>query len=557
MFKYKIFIVLNLFILFIIFCLLFAYNQTQIIYMHDLFWPYKFFDGILNGNFSPRIIPNLINYLYSVLLPNCLNMHPLDFRTNIVVCSISSLCLTFSIVLFAKGFFINSDDNKPILNHFECILLLPLIFLYVYAPFFKELPNISDCYIFNSIFMGIDDLSVFFEHCGGFIFYVLFLTILFNIILHNKKYTPKQEIGLIILGIALGLWSEFINLPLFISLVYICFLDLIIKSIKKDKEKYNLIIFKNSSSKKMIIAFIIGMLIFYFGTGEFTTTHFGTISEYNIFTKLGENLANINNFNQNFIDFFFKPTEVYLLIITACIFIAIFIITEINQSHQIKEKNFFQLFLTLTPIISFLLTSYLTVFVQNYREGFAPYIFQTEYYRLLYYIFLGYNIILVLGYVYNFSEKHFKKCLIIIFICIGIHIGNINFISTYPQLIQIRNNNKRAIYNLEKLICIYSNLDEKIIISKDNFSNPIINEMYLGNGGTGTTHAIDFLTKRYGFDYKGVIIVDTIEKEQQELQKRLNSFGGGILPIKNRYNLFGQIQFSNLKKITNKQEKKS
>ena len=541
--KYKFFLLINSFILVIIFSLLFIYSQTQIVYMHDLFWPYSYFNGIFSLNFSPRIIPNAVNYIYNVYFPNLFNMHLIDFRTNIIVCTIFNLYLTLSIMFFAKGFYIYKNDNKNILKNWESAFLLPLIFLYVFAPFFRPIYNISNIFLYNNILMGTDDLSVFFEHCGGFILYILFTIILFNIILFNKKYTFKQEIMLILLSFILGLWSEFVNVALFIGLILIIFVNLIIKSIKKEDEKHNIVLFENPAFKKMTIAFFIGLIIFYFGLGKFTTSHFGTLSDYNIFAKLGENLANIDNFNKYYINVFFEQPAIYWIIILACLFIIV-------KSCDIKKNpsTLINLFYILTPIISFLLTSYLTVFLQNYREGALPFLFQMEYYSLLLYMFLGYNIILLLGYVYYLSKKP-VKAFIIILLCMGIFIGGINFINIYPQILKVRNDNKLAIYNLEKLICVYSNFNEKIILSKDNFSNPMIKDIYLGNGGTESIHAIEFLKNRYGINYRGAILVDTIEEEQKELQKRLKQLKTDT-DIKNKYNIFGQIQFSDLKKYT-------
>ena len=534
----------NLFTIIFIFLLCFLYNNSQYIHGHDFFWPYYIDLKTMNSPADPRIIPMIIDNLYNDFFPKLLNMHLVDFRTNFIVCSLPSILYMIICALFSMGFYIFSKKTNYI-GRKENILIMLLSFLILSSPMIIKLSDYSsepiNIYLLNKVFCGSIDSSVYLEHCAGYLFYIPFFIVLFKIIMQDKNFNKFEFFLFPFIALILGLWSEFINLPIFFSILLIILILILSTNLR-----YKL---KNPSLILLFTSFIAGFFFFYY-FGHFNLNTIGSIGSYDIIGRLHENINNISVFNKSFAEYmFYKPKYLWILI-SISIFIIFVVPIKFFDSISVDNKyNKFQIILlSLSPIAGFLFANYMSIFIQNYREGNDPYIFQMPYFHIMEFHILYFVLLILLGIIY-FSSNIKVKSVINAYIIFSILFMSVYFLPMYFEIIKYKYNYRNEMYRLEKAFITYSIFGESPVISSKIFENNDFRidnrdiNKYIQNFSMGINV---YLKNHYKHNYNGIVTAEDETYVNNELQKRLK-----YIDIKDKYDIFRQVKFGTLKKLDN------
>ncbi len=518
----KVFLIINILLFFFCFVIFFMYNQSLYMLSHDRFFIYSI--DIPNNFYPSSRLPSLIfNYLYYKILPDIFSMNPEDFRANIFVCSFISFLYMFLIITFSKGFYL-SDNKKNYLLRKENIIILPLAFLTISAPLHL-----------NELFCGIRQMTVFCEYSGGYIVFFSFFYVIFSVLLYKNKISKKLMILYCINALLLGMWSEFINIPAFISLVLIMFFY--------RKELINKYIFC------LVLSFFAGLYIFYVSVGNYSLSSFGTLSDYSIIDNLIENLSNISIFTKEFISKLFIQKYLYW-----CAFLFSLISLKL---YLLKHKNINGnkiLYCGIFLISGFLLTAYSTILAGSAREYF---LFDLFFFPLIQIHIMIYVILMYLGYL-CFNSK-ISKIVISVILFIIIIVFSLFFIPGYLTAVHSNYDDKKTLHTFDKFLIVYSLFGESAILPENfvnskNLSNYISSIKQNDRVPPKIGHYYNMLeyidTKLYRYIYKhnikGFTVSDTLWAEEN-FKKRLIYIEEIIeKPIKEKYNLFKTISYKDI-----------
>ena len=429
--KKNIVILLNICIFFILFYILFLFQQYFYLVYHDYLIPY-----IINGIFPDwgRIPASFLYRFTKEVLPNFLNIHPQDAVSSIeaVIKSISFLTIC-TVVL--SGFYITSKEKFKISN-IENIFILPAIFFIMGIPVLFLGSH-------NMYFGKMQESVVYFEYFFALLFYFSFFILFLYISLTDNKINLLLKIIILLNSFLLGFWNELFNVATLFSTIVLIILMLIF-----NKEKL-----KNKNFLYLISPLIIGIICFYIFSGYSTGTKLVGYSYNwgNLFVNIKINLF-------DFVVYFVK----YMVISKLFFYLIIF-----SLSFLLWKRKNFNVSIILISSFSILLGYFLmNLLLIIYREvptiTYSGFLFQRELYQILYINILEFVIFLLLGAVYFI---YYERRKIIIFILIII---NIILISIYIQnniQVQIENKNaKELAYKIEKNILIYSILGETAIL---------------------------------------------------------------------------------------------
>lgn len=527
--------------------LIFLFNQTLYFFGHDFIVPVRVtIDKIFS--FPYRYIPFLLTNLYNINFPTMFDMHPVAFRMNYFVSLILSCSFFWVILLMTKSFFIFSDNQKKDITKWESIILVPFSFLFFVF---------GDCIIsgFSSsgdvipywqyVFMNLCDTTVYFEHGFGLLCFFLYMYALYNIVFHNKEYNKKEIIFYSFAAVLLGLWSEFVNMPAFFATILAIILIFVFSRHS----------FKNISLRILISSFLVS-LFFYYVAGNFSSNHFGSIENYDLFGKMGENLLNFRPFLEEYFKTFFIWPK-YHWFIFIFLMILILFAALIKKDFKSLKKHIFIILFSALPIIGLLIMCSGAIFLANYREYMPPYFFQNNYLIMMINPILIFVLFVLFGYFYyNFKHKILNYLILFVLLISTVYISY-SYIPIYKKIIADRAEKLEYVYNLEKTFVVYSLFGEMAIISDSIYSYP---EMYINIfnlpyeeypakkfpylfSETIHNYRLYFLNYFY-HDFYGVKIVPE-EKYKKELDKRL-SF---LKDVKDKKNIFSLPDFSTIKNI--------
>ena len=518
----KIITFFNIFVILVLFCIFYIYNQSLFIFGHDRF--HSYFADISSFSFPSARFPALIiNAFYQKILPNLFGMHPQDFKDNYIVCSVTSIYFIAIVIAFTQGFFVSYKKQECFLFKKENIILLPCCFLILALQRFD-------------LFCNFKDSAVFLEYHGYYIFYFLFFIILFQIILNNKPVSKVQIIFYSLMSFLLGIWSEFINIPVFLALLIIIFINRVIY--RSDTEFQNIL--KNKNSLCIILSFLIGFIFFYgHNGGSYGINSFGTIGEYNIISHFQENVLQIIPFTKEFIKVMF--IDYYIIWV---VFISSFICLMLYLLKNPDKYGEKLLLLGLSMIAGFYITGYGTIIFLSSRDR---YLFNMYGFPLIGYHIVVFVSLIILGYLYKNLKTRFLAFAIIVFLFLTVYLMSEALIPVYKETIESNTEVKIDIHNTEKTLIIYSIFGEAAIFPQEYnnknslfpITNPYKNKIY---SKIDDFRDIAMLNKIYKHNIIGYqIYPEFIAKEN--LQKRIMYLG----EIKPEYNIFKQIQYKDIK----------
>lgn len=512
----KITALLNILVIFALFCVFFVYNQSLFIYGHDRFHAY--FSDISSFAFpSVRYPALIINAFYHKILPALFGMHPQDFMDNYIVCSVVTICILAIVTVFAQGFFVSYAKQEKFLFKKENIILLPCCF-FIFAQQRYDL------------FCNFKDSAVFLEYHGAYIFFFLFFGLIFQIILSDRQISKLQIILYSFMGFLLGIWSEFINIPAFLSLLIIIVINRVL---------YYQNILKNKNLLYMVLSFFLGFAIFYCHSGSFGINSFGTLGDYNVFHHLQENVAQIIPFTKAFIKAMLL--EYYGIWVAFLFCFICLMIYLIKNPDKYGEKL---VLLCISLLAGFYIAGYGTIIFLSSRD---IYLFNLYGFPLIGYHITVFVTLIILGYLYNKIKNRFFAFALIISLLIPVYFIAKFFIPFYTEKLEYNTKTKVDIHNTEKTFIIYSIFGEAAIFPEGYSHNecllpirlPYNNKIY---GKIDDFQDIAMLKKIYKHPIIGYqIYPEAIANEN--MQKRI-IYLGEITP---EYNKFGQIQYKDIK----------
>lgn len=525
-------LLINILLFIICLCIFFVYSECLPVMIHDCMHPYRT-DTILS---YPRVPPYALCRLYYVILPSIFGMHPSDFKINPFVCSAAGIFYMLTAIFFSRAFYTASQKYVSIKEYFmrkESIILFPLCFLLLSASVYR-----MDDFIF--LFLNIKDFSVFSEYCAGYIFYFLFFSGLFFTILNNKKLNFTAAAGLGAAGFILACWSEFLNMPALISILVL--MPFIIFCFFKRKTGLLLLL--------PIAAFFAGIFLFYIFSGNYSLANAGTLGGYDIKNALFEHIAHWKEFNADFIECVFVQNQIlwYWFIISA-------VLLKITAKIKNAGRNYADIiiYLSLSLITGYILTGYGTVFL--------PLNLRTEpLYRLCVFPLIGYHIIIyaslfITGALWHISGNRIKKLIIGFFL----FIIAVSAVKSFPVLkkdILLHYKSRINNYNIEKTILVYKVLNESAVI--DLNKTPFNADMprtadennHLFVPDSRFISELVYFCNLYKRSLPGFVFEDE-QYARKQLEKRLFIIENldNENKVKDKYNIFKQIQYTPLIKI--------
>lgn len=517
-FNNKGFLIINIIIFCILAYMFSLYNMCIPLLDHDCqhIYNYTYLEA-LSFKFT-RVPPFLLGRLYSYTLPVLFDMHPADFKADYIVCIIMSSVYIMYCILLSRIFYLFCSKKTNYFKKPESIILLPVTFVFI-SVYLLDIVSQK-----QPVFLGIKDTVVFFEYLFGYILFFPFFTKLFDIIINKADLTKKEVFIYSFTGILMGLWSEFVNFPSLFSLLLI--LSGLLCFSRKD--------LKNKFFWILTGSFLTGAFIFYICSGNFNSSHFGTLSNFNVIHQFFSDKPWQQNFIHDFCITFFKDYVILWILLLAVTILLIFqMIFSPKEQKIIILKT---IFLAYSLIFGYLLCTSLTI-VADSTMRLGSFVFQLYYYPYIFYLIFIFSLILLIGAFYFHLNNIFKTILFIISGIILVKIFMI-FLPFYNEELKNTKNLKFQQYKMEKKIILYSLFGENILLSSDDTFIDITS-IY----SKAKTYNLDFryIEKIYRINYIGFLQADK-DYSDKEMQKKENAFG----KIKDKYNLFHVIKFSPL-----------
>lgn len=496
----------------------FLYTTALPLRDHDCHHVFEFtYLEVLSFKYT-RIVPFIITKMYNNSLPLIFNLHPADFRTNYIVCIITGCLYTFYSVFLSNIFYLLTDKTKNYFKRKESVVLLPLTFICVSFYLFNDTATIQP------VFMGVRDATLFFEYLGGYFLYFIFFTKCFDIIINKTVLNKKQLFFLSITGILIGLWSEFINISAFLSIIL---MFIIVCCCSKE-------LLKNKSVWFLMISFLLGFFIFYVLSGNFTISHFGTLKKFNIFEQ---NLQIFSFSNEFYKDYFhslfinFKWCWTVLLSSTILLIIS----CSFLKDKEEKRKTKMLILLSYSLVLGILLCAFCSIFIDKSMR-FGLYIFNSYYFPYVIYVVYLFAITAIVGALYRNLNKKVQIVFLILLIVFS-YFPYKKFLPVYKEQIKTEKELRQNIYNIEKKFVIYSVFFEKALFSEKDI--PFEYKFSASQCFNLFFSYMDFIYKHKKVGYVSMDYPNSAE----EIEKREKLLG----IQQEKYNLFKVIQFSPLK----------
>lgn len=415
--------ILNFFVLFIIFIILFSNMKYSIIGNDDML------DYLLNKNiiYHCRLITYLLQVFFISLLPNWLSIHVQDFaivsqaflKSIIIVFLLNTMSISFS--QFQKKDF-----------------TLPFINIFLFFLFFSFISKLK-------FFFGIDTSAFFYGYIFPIPFFLLFWYKIVEIYVKEKAPTKKDLLTICFLIIILLTSNEEYQ---FVSFLMILFLFLG----KKIHKKTILII--------LISIFLSFLIIFPFHNGFYEI-----LKGYNISLCFDFSYYEISKFFYVFYNKLFYT----VLFLWIPIFIGCICLYCDKNNKQTNLKILKLISVTIIGFLSFFCLLYFlgdTFSYENYDEYylFPRYWILHPGILLCFYCFLINVNLFILGYM--FFKKIYKHFTVTTSIFI---VGCFIFLIRYSTPISISDiSNRQTLYIMEKLSVFYLQQGKTAILPAEN-----------------------------------------------------------------------------------------
>ena len=479
-----------------------------------------------------RVPPFFLAKLYYKFLPDLLQMHPADFKTNYIVCLISGFLYILLVIFFSKVFYIFSKKSvslKQYLFQKESLFLFPSCFLLISASVFRlDEPPV--------IFLNIINASLSLEYSAGYIFYFLFFTGVIFTMMNSRKLTAAEIFLYSISGFSASYWSEFVNLPALFSLLVLLPV-ILFKLAKRIIPLVNLIPF---------FSFAAGILLFYVFSGNFEPAYAGTLGPLDIPAALAENIKHFAQFNADIVSCIFLQNKIiWIYLITGALLLKIS--SKINKFDNNKINLI--LYISFAIVSGYIITSYITILAPMdirpeplYRANLLP---------LAGYHILLFSSLIITGALYHISGLWIKTAAAGVFIFVFIS-GLLQAAPYYKNnIIEYYNIRNNYYHQVEKPFLIFQLFNERAVMDLETFPFGVYTDI------TNKEKEHFFIQERifsliyfyylYKRNWKGAILENKQYSEEQ-LQKRLQILED-LTGFKDEYNIFKQVKYTPLVKL--------
>ncbi|MGM9993430.1 MAG: DUF6056 family protein, partial [Candidatus Avigastranaerophilus sp.] len=499
-------IIINLSVVFFLFCIILNYQQYSFLYKHDSALYY----GDTIPLVSQRIPETLIYYFTNIIFPKAINVHYQDFKSSYCAWLISFIYILICF-LFTKIFFVIKNNPLSIIKQKNFSIIYCTVFLLLSYP-------VSYLYKQNEpkfYFLWIDEVLHFYEYFLGYLFLIPFFIIIFSIVTKETKVENKFLLFLLcICGFLSGFWNEVFALTtFFFSCLLIIGLFIYDKKLLKSKDLI-----------AVLMSAILGSILFFVPGDHFS-------HKYDLFGLLSENLARFPIFIQTFFKYLFVRKNIFWSLILFLSILLYFQMKYLNRQNNKQFKNI--LIICYSILFGYLTTCFLEIFGYKIISD-IDYCFMREFDNLFFnHLFIIVILILLSGIYYNSNNKITK--IINTFFLLIITIFSFLLIKIYPQLQDIKHGIKIISYEIEKTNLVYSILGESPKIKK-SYNNDLLKFKALmfsfGNSKYSKLIYVDpiysggyhlYFKYLYKIDFLGFSLVDD-NIAKAELEKRLKIF---------------------------------
>ena len=290
---------LNIILILISYGFIYAYLYNDLSTGHDSFYVHQYVTSIGYFCSTGRLISRIICALFYHIIPNTLHIHPNDVASTIVPLFTGFFISTMAIFCYKILTFFSTPKINILKQKSFSFLYLPIFTTIAVLP----ISNIRDeAYFFSSIAESVR----YYDGIFNFIFILIFIYAILNLILKEKTNKPKY-ILYFINSLCIGVCYEMITaIAIFFSIPTFFYSLFLYK--KKELNKENLL---------KIIGLIFGIgistLFFLF----MTEYHSFEISQYNASISLSptEILNNIKLFFNPFFNVTIKENCIFLILL--------------------------------------------------------------------------------------------------------------------------------------------------------------------------------------------------------------------------------------------------